>query len=100
MSNISAYICEIIEKIATNLKGNNKINEFNTVFFSLDVIQQVIRNVMSGDENISVYNAPILFTYLTNVPFILPEDESIVEEFKKLLEHFIEKSCEKLEVTY
>lgn len=35
MSNLSAYVCEIIEKAATNLKGNNKINEFNDVFFSL-----------------------------------------------------------------
>lgn len=25
MSNISSYVCEIIEKIASNLKGNNKI---------------------------------------------------------------------------
>jgi len=29
---------------------------------------------MSDDENVSVYNAPILFTYLTNVPFVLPEE--------------------------
>jgi hypothetical protein len=74
MSNLSAYVCEIIEKIAANLKGNNKIVEFNNVFFSLDVVTQVIRNVMSEDENVSVYNAPILFTYLTNVPFVLPDD--------------------------
>ena len=40
-----------------------------------------------------------MFTYLTSVPFILPEDESIIAEFKKLLEHFVEKSCEKLTVT-
>lgn len=49
MSNLSAYVCEIIEKAATNLKGNNKINEFNDVFFSLEVITQVIKNVMSED---------------------------------------------------
>lgn len=47
ISNISAYICEIIEKIATNLKGNNKISEFNETFFSLEIITQVIKNVMS-----------------------------------------------------
>jgi hypothetical protein len=29
---------------------------------------------MSEDENVSVYNAPILFSYLTNVPFALPND--------------------------
>jgi hypothetical protein len=40
-------VSEIIEKAATNLKGNNKINEFNEVFFSLDVITQVIKNVIS-----------------------------------------------------
>jgi len=47
MSNVSTYVSEIIEKIAANLKSPNKIIEFNTVFFSLDVITQVIRNVMS-----------------------------------------------------
>lgn len=47
----------------------------------------------------SIYNAPILFTYLTSVPFVLPEDETIISEFKKLLEHFVQKSCEKLTVT-
>lgn len=98
MSNLSAYVCEIIEKIAANLKGNNKIVEFNNVFFSLDVVTQVIRNVMSEDENVSVYNAPILFTYLTNVPFVLPDDESVVEDFKSLLETFVDKSLEKLQV--
>jgi hypothetical protein len=91
-------VSEIIEKVAANLKGNNKITEFNDVFFSLDVITQVIKNVISEEENVSIYNAPILFTYLTSVPFILPEEESIISEFKKLLEHFVQKSCEKLTV--
>lgn len=99
MSNLSAYVSEIIEKVAANLKGNNKITEFNEVFFSLEAITQVIRNVISEEENVSIYNAPILFTYLTSVPFVLPEDENIIAEFKKLLEHFVQKSCEKLTVS-
>jgi hypothetical protein len=53
---------------------------------------------MNDDENVSVYNAPLLFSYLTNVPFILPEEEAVVDEFRKLLEHFIDKSAEKLQV--
>ena len=81
-----------------NLKGNNKIVEFNDIFFSIDAITQVIKNVINEDENVSIYNAPILFTYLTSVPLVLPEDEAVLEEFKKLLEHFIQKSCEKLNV--
>ena len=35
ISNLSAYACEVIEKIAANLKSNNKILEFNNTFFSL-----------------------------------------------------------------
>jgi hypothetical protein len=35
MSNLSAYACEVIEKVAANLKGNNKVAEFSTTFFSL-----------------------------------------------------------------
>lgn len=88
----------MIEKIAANLKGNSKINEFNTTFFSLDIITQVIKNVMSDEENVAVYNSPILLTYLTNVPFVLPDDESVVNEFIKLGELFVEKSCAKLQV--
>lgn len=96
---MSAYVCEVIEKVAGNLKGNNKIPEFNTAFFSLDVVTQVIRNVMSEEESVSVYNAPILFAYLTNVPFVLPDDAQVVADFTQLLQHFIEKSVEKLQVS-
>jgi hypothetical protein len=47
---------------------------------------------------VAVYNAPILLTYLTNVPFVLPEDEGVIAEFIKLGQMFIEKSVEKLQV--
>ena len=60
------------------------------------MITQVIKNVMSDAENVAVYNAPVLQTYLTNVPFVLPDDENVVKEFVKLGEMFITKSCEKL----
>ena len=53
---------------------------------------------MSDEENVAVYNAPILLTYLTNVPFVLPDDENVVTEFVKLGELFVEKSCSKLQV--
>lgn len=53
---------------------------------------------MSDEENVGVYNAPILLTYLTNVPFVLPEDEAVVNQFIKLGEQFINKSVEKLQV--
>ena len=98
ISNLSSYICETIEKIAANLKGNSKIPEFNTTFFSLDIITQVIKNVVSDEENVAVYNAPILLTYLTNVPFVLPDDQNVVNEFVKLGEMFVEKSLEKLQI--
>lgn len=47
----------------------------------------------------SVYNSPILFTYLTNAPMALPEDESIINKFKTILSSFVERSIEKLKVT-
>lgn len=86
MSNISSYMSEIIEKISANLKSNNKVVAFATIFFSVDIVTSIIKNIMSEDENVCIYNAPILFTYLTNVPFVLPEDPLIIEEFQKLLQ--------------
>ena len=100
MSNLSSYVCEVIEKIAANLKGSNKVPELQEAFFSLEVITQVIKNVMSADEHVSIYNAPILFAYLTNVPFVLPEDPQIIEDFKTLLQDFVEKSVDKLQVSW
>jgi len=47
---------------------------------------------------VAVYNAPILLTYLNNVPFALPENPDLLEEFMKLGELFIEKSIHKLKV--
>ena len=63
------------------------------------MITQVIKNVISPEEKVSIYNAPILFTYLTNVPFTLPEDPQVVEDFKALLQDFVDKSVEKLQVS-
>lgn len=53
---------------------------------------------MSEDENVSVYNAPILQTYLTNVPLVIPEQSQIVDDLKKLLLSFLNKTLEKLKV--
>ena len=54
---------------------------------------------MSDQENVSVYNAPILSTYLVNVPLILPENGQLVEDLKNLLKSFLGKALEKLTVT-
>lgn len=98
MSNLSAYVCEIVEKIAANLKSNNRIPELNSTFFSLETVSTLISNVINPEESVSVYNAPILLTYLTTVPFVLPEDQTIIDNFTSLITEFVDKSCEKLNV--
>lgn len=85
LSNFSAFVSETIEKAATNAKSTSPVPEFTTIFFTPEVVTIVIRNVMSEHENVCVYNAPILLTYLTNVPFTLPQDENIINQFKSLL---------------
>lgn len=47
---------------------------------------------MSDEENVSVYNAPILQTYLTNVPLVIPEKSQMVEDLKQLLLSFLRKT--------
>lgn len=70
----------MIEKVATALKGNsNEISQkLSSLYFKAEIITKVITNVMSDDENVSVYNAPIFLTYITNVPLTLPENDQIV----------------------
>lgn len=46
----------------------------------------------------SVYNAPILLTYLTNAPLVLPENKDVIAQFKELLSSFVEKAIEKLKI--
>lgn len=46
----------------------------------------------------SVYNAPILQTYLTNVPLVIPEKSQITEDLKMLLLSFLKKTLEKLKI--
>ena len=53
---------------------------------------------MSNEVNVDVYFAPILYSYLLNVPFTLPQDETVVDQFKKLGEDFVSSSCQKLTV--
>jgi hypothetical protein len=44
------------------------------MFFNPTEISSIINNVISETENVSVYNAPILYIYLTNVPLNAPEN--------------------------
>lgn len=53
---------------------------------------------MSDEENVSVYNAPILQAYLTNFPQAIPENAETVAEFKNLLQSFLKKSLTKLKL--
>lgn len=75
MSNLSICVCDIIEKVSGNIKSQNPITEFGKVFFHPSIITKVITNVMSDEENVSIYNAPVLLVYLTNAPLNIPEDK-------------------------
>lgn len=99
MSNLSAAICEIIEKVSTALKGNGNeyANELSALYFKPEIITKVITNVMSDEENVSVYNAPILSSYLINVPLVLPDNT--VEDHRELLKSFLKKALDKLQIT-
>ena len=48
------------------------------MFFSLETVTKIIRNVNSEDENVSQYNSPILYAILASVPLVISEDENIV----------------------
>ncbi len=50
------------------------------------------------EENVSVYNAPVLQTYLLNVPLLIPEKSQISEDLKSLLQTFVKKTLEKIKV--
>jgi hypothetical protein len=53
---------------------------------------------MSEYENVLVYNAPILQTYLTSVPIVIPEKSQTIESLKLLLLSFLRKSLERLKI--
>lgn len=55
------------------------------MFFSLETVTKIIRNVNSEDENVSQYNSPILYAILASVPLVISEDENIVAGFTALL---------------
>lgn len=55
------------------------------MFFSLETVTKIIRNVNNENENISQYNSPILYAVLVSVPLVLSEDENIIADFTVLL---------------
>lgn len=57
----------------------------NATFFCLDTVSTLISNVINPEESVSVYNAPMLLTYLTTVPFVLPEGQAVIDNFTQLL---------------
>lgn len=40
---------------------------------------------MSDQENVSVYSAPTLLAFLTSVPLVMPEDETVKSKFTELV---------------
>lgn len=99
ISNLSTPICQTIEKVAASVKAANESSiELSHLFFTPAIITQIISNVMSDEENVSVYNAPILQTYLTNVPLVIPQKSQITEDLKMLLLSFLKKTLEKLKI--
>jgi hypothetical protein len=38
MSNLSAYVVDVIETAAANLKGQNRVVEFADIFFSIETV--------------------------------------------------------------
>ena len=98
MSNLSVCVCDIIEKVSANIKSQNPIVEFGKVFFHPSIITKVITNVMMDEENVSIYNAPVLLVYLNNAPLNIPDDKEIVEQFKTLLTTFLVSALNKLKV--
>lgn len=80
------------------MKSNCKLEELSCSFLGMKTVTKLIDNAISPEESVSVYNAPILFTYLTNVPFVLPQDQQTLNNLRELLVVFVQKSCDKLKV--
>lgn len=74
ISNIATPICQIIEKFVGSIKNSHEcVTQLYQVFITPAIITQIISNVMSDEQNVSVYNAPILQTYLSNISVLVPE---------------------------
>ena len=63
MNNIGYCICEIINKLSVNAKGDNYIPELVESILSPEIIKMIMNNIMGNDKIVSICNAPVLYHY-------------------------------------
>lgn len=83
ISNICSCICEVIDKIAANAKGQNYLPELMENLLSEEIIKLIMINILNDDLNLSGYSCSVFVHYLLNCPshHEFFNDEDFVEEF-------------------
>jgi hypothetical protein len=67
MSNLCLILCEVIDKYSSTIKSVQGCKEMLTFVYGAKFCRLLINNIVSDDEQVSIYNTPVLLCSLVSI---------------------------------
>lgn len=90
MCNLSYILCEVIEKYSSTVKSVLGSKEMLQYIYSNKFCKLLIENILSEDEEVSIYNTPTLLTSLVSIRSLIDSKEQsknteLVDKYQDLM---------------
>lgn len=90
MCNLSYILCEVIEKYSSTAKSLPGAKEMLEYIYGPTFCKLMVENILSENEEVSVYNAPTLLCMLVSIRNLIDSKEQsknaeLVEKYQELL---------------
>lgn len=90
MCNLSAILCEIIEKYSSTVKSVQGSKEMLQHIYGIKFCETLINNIISDDEQVSIYNTPIMLCSLTSIRNLLDSKEQskntdLIDKYQEIM---------------
>jgi len=75
MGNLSLILCETIDKYSSTIKTVQGCKEMLTYIYGTKFCRMLIGNITSDDDQVSVYNTPVLLCSLVRIRNLIDSKE-------------------------
>jgi hypothetical protein len=75
MSNLCLILCEVIDKYSSTIKSVQGCKEMLTFVYGAKFCRLLINNIVSDDEQVSIYNTPVLLCSLVSIRNLIDSKE-------------------------
>lgn len=90
MGNLSMILCEVIDKYSSTIKTVQGCKEMLTYVYGTKFCRELVNNIISDDEQVSIYNTPVLLCSLVSIRNLIDSKEQsknpeLVEKYQELM---------------